>query len=46
MNDENMKYGVAKAVKSVRTYRDDKWEKALKIAKNDFEKASKIYDTV
>ncbi len=35
-----------KAVKAVRSYRDEKWKKALKIAKNDFGKASAIYDTL
>lgn len=35
-----------KSVNAIRSYRNEKWEKALKIAKNDFEKASEIYDTV
>ncbi|MEK6920678.1 MAG: hypothetical protein AABX82_02250 [Nanoarchaeota archaeon] len=30
----------AKAVNTVRSYRDEKWKKALKLAKNDFQKAS------
>ena len=46
MSDENIKYEVAKAVKAVRSYRDEKWKKALKLAKNDFERASELYDTV
>ncbi len=31
-----------KAVNAVRSYRDEKWKKALKLAKNDFEKVSKV----
>ena len=46
MSDENIKYEVAKAVKAVRSYRDEKWKKALKLAKDDFEKANAIYDTL
>ena len=46
MSNENIKYEVAKAVKAVRSYRDEKWKKALKLAKNDFERASELYDTV
>ena len=46
MSNENIKYEVAKAVKAVRSYRDEKWKKALNITKENFEKASAIYDTL
>ncbi len=46
MNDESMEYEVAKAVSTVRFYRDEKWKKALKLEKNDFQKASDPYDTL
>lgn len=35
-----------KSTKAVRSYRDEKWKKALKLAKNDFQKASDLYDTL
>ena len=35
-----------KAVNAVRSYRDEKWKKALKLAKNDFKKASDLYYTL
>ena len=35
-----------KAVNTVRSYRDEKWKKALKLAKNDFQSASEFYDTL
>ena len=35
-----------KSANAIRSYRDEKWNKALKLAKNDFEKASEIYDTL
>ena len=35
-----------KSTNTIRSYRDEKWKKALKLAKNDFEKASEIYDTL
>lgn len=35
-----------KSTNAIRSYRDEKWKKALKLTKNDFEKASEIYDTL